>query len=254
MTASGYENKVQSANISTSFEQYTNVYISPGIVLSADKLTVDSTASDQLKKQAGSFTELAVDYSITRDERDRTFMPTNGYSASFYQQLPIFADSSSISNNFATNFYRPLSEDIIGSIKFYVAAVNGIDEDVRLTSRMFMPQNRLRGFNTRKVGPKDGDDYIGGNYTTAFGLEAQLPNLLPESTRTDISLFLDAGNVWEVDYSDTLDNSNKIRSAVGISANVFTTVGPLSFTLAQDITKAATDETQTFNFRLGTSF
>ena len=67
-------------------------------------------------------------------------------------------------------------------------------------------------------------------------------------------MFLDAGNVWEVDYSDTLDNSNKIRSAVGISANVFTTVGPLSFTLAQDITKAATDETQTFNFRLGTSF
>ena len=85
-------------------------------------------------------------------------------------------------------------------------------------------------------------------------MEAQLPNLLPESTRTDISLFIDSGNVWSVDYSDSIDDSNKIRSAIGVSANVFTTIGPLSFTFAQDITKATNDETETFNFRLGTSF
>ena len=123
-----------------------------------------------------------------------------------------------------------------------------------LTSRLFLPSNRLRGFNTRRVGPKDGTDYIGGNYTTAMGLEAQLPNLLPESYRTDVSLFLDSGNVWSVDYSDSIDDTNKIRSSVGFAANIFTTIGPLSFTVAQDITKASNDETETFNFRLGTSF
>ncbi len=255
VAASGYENKVQSANISTSFEQYTNVYISPGIVLSADKLTVDSTASDQLKKQAGSFTELAVDYSITRDERDRTFMPTNGYSASFYQQLPIFADSSSISNNFATNFYRPLSEDIIGSIKFYVAAVNGIDEDVRVNKRLFIPSNRLRGFAKGKVGPKDGKDFVGGNYSTALNLEASLPNLLPESTNADISMFIDAGNVWGVDYNGTIDNqTQKIRSSTGIAANWYSPIGPVTFTLAKAITKNSSDSTQSFKFNLGTTF
>ena len=35
---------------------------------------------------------------------------------------------------------------------------------------------------------------------------------------------------------------------------MFTTIGPLSFTVAQDLSKASTDETETFNFRLGTSF
>jgi len=45
-----------------------------------------------------------------------------------------------------------------------------------------------------------------------------------------------------------------VRAAVGISANVFTTIGPMSFTLAQDIAKSINDETQAFNFRLGTSF
>jgi len=95
---------------------------------------------------------------------------------------------------------------------------------------------------------------FGGNYATSLGLEAALPNLLPESTRTDISLFMDTANLWHVDYSDTLDNSNKIRSSIGIAANVFTTIGPLSFTIAQDLSKANSDKTEFFNFRLGTSF
>ena len=50
------------------------------------------------------------------------------------------------------------------------------------------------------------------------------------------------------------DNTNKIRSSIGIAANVFTVVGPLSFTLAQDLTKSNSDETESFNFRIGTSF
>ena len=40
----------------------------------------------------------------------------------------------------------------------------------------------------------------------------------------------------------------------GIAANIFTTIGPLSFTIAQNISKATNDETESFNFRLGTSF
>ena len=56
-----------------------------------------------------------------------------------------------------------------------------------------------------------------------------------------------------MDYS-TVNETNKIRSSVGVSANVFTTIGPLSFTLAQSITQATNDVTETFNFRLGTSF
>ncbi len=251
---SGYKSSKTGFAIGTQFEQYVDILFSPSVTLSYEDIEVKATSSSSIQKMKGTFTNMDFLYGVTLDKRNQKFQPTDGSRFKFIQSLPIVQDSSSILNGIDVSTYHSVSEDLVGAAKLYVRAINGIDEDVRLTSRMFMPQNRLRGFNTRKVGPKDGDDYIGGNYTTAFGLEAQLPNLLPESTRTDISLFLDAGNVWEVDYSDTLDNSNKIRSAVGISANVFTTVGPLSFTLAQDITKAATDETQTFNFRLGTSF
>ena len=251
---SGYESSKTGFALGTEFEQYENVFLSPSISAIYEDIEVQSTASSQIKKMDGTFYNLDAAYGIIWDKRNQPFQPTSGYRAKFNQALPIIQDSSSIMNGFAISKYHSFSEDLVGSVKFYGRSIHGIDEDVRLTRRLFLPAKRLRGFQTTKVGPKDGVDYIGGNYTTALGFEAKLPNLLPESYRTDIAIFLDSGNVWGVDYSDVVDDTNIIRSAFGISANTFTTIGPLSFTLAQDISSASTDEPQKFNFRLGTSF
>ena len=136
-----------------------------------------------------------------------------------------------------------------------LSAINGLnDEDVRLSKRQTLSNKRLRGFEKGKIGPVDENDHVGGNYAAAVNFDLALPNLLPESSSTDISLFLDFGNVWEVDYSDTIDDSNKIRSSTGITANWSSPVGPMNFTLATNISKASTDKTESFNFNLGTSF
>ena len=50
-----------------------------------------------------------------------------------------------------------------------------------------------------------------------LNLEASLPNFFPESSRTDLGVFLDFGNVWGVDYDASLDESNKIRSSAGVN-------------------------------------
>jgi len=202
----------------------------------------------------GNFFNMDFGYGIKLDKRNQRFKPTDGYVALFNQSLPLIQDSSSIMNNVSMNTYHEFSEDLIGSLKFYAKTIHGVDDDVRLTNRLYLPRRKLRGFNTWKVGPKDGNDYVGGNYTTALSAEAQMPNILPESYRTDISFFIDSGNVWSVDYSDSVEDSNVIRSAVGVNANVFTAIGPLSFTLAQSISKSSSDATETFNFNLGTSF
>ena len=117
-----------------------------------------------------------------------------------------------------------------------------------------MPSSRLRGFEAGKVGPKDGVDFVGGNYAAASNFEVSLPNLLPEDTKTDVSLFLDFGNIWHVDYNQNLEDSNKIRSSTGINAQWLSPVGPLSFVFSQNLSKASTDVTESFNFRLGTTF
>ena len=85
-----------------------------------------------------------------------------------------------------------------------------------------------------------------------MNLAATLPNFMKDLENIDFSLFLDTANVWGVDYNSSLD-SNKIRSSTGIAVDWFTPIGPLSF-LSSPITKSSTDETETFRFRIGTTF
>ena len=250
---SGFQSSRTGFELGTGFEQYENVFISPEISIALEDIEVNEDATAAVKKMEGNFFNADLTYAISLDKRNQRFRPTQGYKTTFRQSLPLIQDSSSILNGIDVSAYHGFSEDLIGSLKIYARTINGIDSDVRLTNRLFIPRNRLRGFNTYKVGPRDGADYIGGNYITAVNAEAQLPNLLPESYRTDFSLFLDTANVWGVDYT-TVDETDKIRSSIGVSANVYTTIGPLSFTLAESITKSSNDQTETFNFRIGTSF
>lgn len=117
-----------------------------------------------------------------------------------------------------------------------------------------MPSRKLKGFQSGKVGPVDSNDYVGGNYVSSLNLAATLPNVMPNWQTADFSVFFDAGNVWGVDYSSSVDDSNKIRSAAGVSLDWHTAVGPLSFSFANAITKASTDKTESFRFNLGTTF
>ena len=143
----------------------------------------------------------------------------------------------------------------MGSGKLYLSAINGVgDEDVRISKRKSLSSKRMRGFERNKIGPVDSSDHIGGNYAASLNFETNLPNLLPDSTNMDVSLFLDFGNVWGVDYDDSIDESNKIRSSVGIFTNWMSPIGPMVFTLSQNLSKADTDVTESFNFNLGTTF
>ena len=251
----GYENSVTSAGIGTSFEQYKDVRVSLGLSASYDDLRTESSASESLKSQAGTYNELAGNYSFSFDSRDRVFMPTSGSITSFSQELPIYADKSFISNSFASSGYKALNENVVGAAKIFLSTINGLgDDDVRLSKRKGLSSKRLRGFAKNKVGPVDGADYIGGNYVAALNFETNLPNLLPDNTNTDIGLFLDFANLWGVDYSSAIEDSNKIRSSTGVAASWSSPIGPLTFIFSQNLTKADSDKTESFSFNLGTTF
>ena len=165
--------------------------------------------------------------------------------------------NNEISNTFVFTQYKTLnkSSETVGKASIFLKAVNTLDNsDARISKRAQMPYKRLRGFERGKVGPKDGNDYVGGNYNTAINFETNLPNLLPESTKTEVGLFLDIGNVWGVDYGSGVDESDKIRSAAGVNTSWLSPVGPMSFIFATNLSKADTDATESFNFRLGTTF
>ena len=251
----GYENSIISASLGTSFEQYRDIFAFLGLSASYDDLRTQGTASSALKKQAGTFSELSGTYSFTYDGRNRAFKPTSGSVVSFGQSFPFYADKNFIGNDLRLSTYKTISEDVIGATKFYLSTVNAIgSDDVRLSKRRSLSSKRLRGFERNKVGPVDGSDHVGGNYAAALNFETSLPNLLPDGTNTDVGLFLDFGNVWGVDYDSSIAGSNKIRSSTGIMASWTSPLGPMTFTLSQNLSKADTDKTESFNFQLGTTF
>ena len=143
---------------------------------------------------------------------------------------------------------------MVGKASFFFKNVNNLgSDDVRISKRAFLPYNRLRGFEKGKIGPVDNSDYIGGNYVSSINLSTNLPKFLP-SENFDLSYFVDLANVWGVDYSNVVDDSNSLRSSTGIALDLLTPIGPLSFSFTKAITKKSTDKTETFRFNLGTTF
>ena len=180
-----------------------------------------------------------------------------GSKSSFYQRVPLVSGNNEISNTIVLTTYKKLNKEteMVGKASFFASAVNSIDDsDVRISKRAKMPYNRLRGFEKDKIGPKDGSEYVGGNYVTSLNLSTNLPGILSSIENVDFSYFIDIGNVWGVDYDGAVDESNFIRSSTGIGLDWLTPVGPLSFSLTQPLTKKPSDTTETFRFNLGTTF
>ena len=112
----------------------------------------------------------------------------------------------------------------------------------------------MRGFEKGKVGPKDGNDFIGGNYIASLNFSSDIPKLLENSQTTDLLIFLDIANVWGVDYDSGLESSDEIKSALGIGLDWFSPIGPMNFSLSQHLSKGPNDITESFRFNLGTTF
>ena len=165
----------------------------------------------------------------------------------------MISDDKAVENSFNAAKYYSINDNLILSARLFLKAVNSLDDNVRVSKRVYIPSTRLKGFESKSIGPKDGTQYIGGNYGTALNLNTTVPNLLNDFENIDFSLFLDAANLWHVDYDSSLD-SNKIRSATGLAVNWFTPIGPLTFSYAVPLSDASTDKTESFRFQIGTSF
>ena len=256
LTLYGYETSEIGFSLGTKFEQYENLFFSPELDFVVEDLSTNNTATANLKKQDGSYTDFYFNYGLDYDLRDSSFNTKNGSISKFYQELPVISENNEITNTFVHTKYKELNKtsEMIGKASLYLEAINTIDgSDVRISKRGNIPYNRLRGFEKGKVGPVDGNDYIGGNYISALNLTTNIPGLLPSIEILDFNYFIDIANVWGVDYNSSLDKS-RIRSSTGIGLNVLTPVGPLSFSLSQPLTKSSSDKTETFRFNLGTSF
>ena len=253
ITSSGYKTSRTGITVGTEFEQANDLYVNLEISNFYEDLETSSNANNIVKKQEGTYFENLLSYTLTYNVLDQNFQPTDGFVNSFSQILPIISDDKTVENKFSSSAYHSLADNFIISAQLYLNSVNSIDDNVRISKRAYVPTRRLRGFENGKIGPKDGTQYIGGNYAAALNLTSTVPNIVFENEDIDLNIFLDMANVWEVDYNNSLD-SNKIRSATGVAINWFSPIGPLSFSYAIPLSEAKTDTTENFRFQIGTSF
>lgn len=111
----------------------------------------------------------------------------------------------------------------------------------------------VRGFDQSGIGPKTADgDALGGTRRIVGNAEYFFPmpgSGLDRSLR--VSVFLDAGSVWQEE--DTVDLGD-LRYSTGLGFAWSSPIGPLKFSLGYPIKKEDDDETQVFQFQLGTVF
>ena len=254
MTKYGYKSTKTGFTFGTSFEQFRNVFFSPEISTYHETMKTSSSASTSRKNQEGDYLESTFNYGLTVNKLNQNFQPTDGYKGTFYQSIPVYSDDASIVNSYQFAKYFKLKDEMIFSVMLYGKAVNSLTgENVRGTKRIFIPSKKLRGFKIGKIGPVDSGDYIGGNYGSSINFATTFPQLFPDLQNMDFKLFLDAANLWGVDYDNSLDKS-KLRTSAGFAVDWFTPIGPLNFSIAQPITKASTDVTEKFRFNIGTTF
>ncbi|MGH8501057.1 MAG: outer membrane protein assembly factor BamA [Gammaproteobacteria bacterium] len=113
----------------------------------------------------------------------------------------------------------------------------------------------VRGYAANTLGPRDSTQFrdpLGGNFSVVSNIELLFPPpFTEEASNLRFGLFFDAGNVFEdVGAFDT----GEIRTSVGVSTSWITPVGALTFSLAQALNDQPGDETEVFQFNIGTIF
>ena len=255
LTESGYKTNKTGFGFGTSFEYQDDVIVGLGQDSFYEKIETNSSASTRQKAQEGNYFDTFIKLSLDYDKRNQKFKTSDGFRSTYFVDVPVVSENNSLINTYIYSYFNELYEDNVTKISFYGKAANSVtNDDVKLSERIYLPANRLRGFQSGKVGPKDGNDFIGGNFATSVNISSTLPQILPNAQNLDISMFFDAGNVWGVDYDSSLDDTNTIRSSVGVGMDWFTIIGPLTISFSHPISKADTDKTESFKFNLGTTF
>ena len=255
MKNNGYKTNKTGFEFGTNFEYYEDFNLGFSTRTFYEKIDTDSTASARQQSQEGNYFDTFFNSRFDYDKRNQKFRPDDGFRSTYTLDMPLISETYTLTNRYSFEKFTSLYNNNVSTFGIYLEAANSIkNDDIKLTERLYIPNKKLRGFERGKVGPKDGSDFVGGNYIATINATTNIPVLFENFQNLDAILFLDVGNIWGVDYDSSIDDSDEIRSSVGIGIDWFSVVGPINFSLSEAISKADTDITETFRFNIGTTF
>jgi outer membrane protein insertion porin family len=197
---------------------------------------------------------------LTYDSRDHFFSPTEGTKSSLSVKFAgLGGDNRFIKSDATTRWHYPLLKDPAwgGS---YVLALGGTlgygiglkarsngKKDLPLFERYFLGGiNSVRGFAERSLGPKEGDDVVGGDRQAVVNAEIMFP--IAEQYGLRGLAFFDMGQAFR--ESDGF-NFGDFRRSVGLGARWMSPFGPLRVELGFPLSKKSGDDTSVLGFSVG---
>jgi|GEM_PF-708658 len=211
-----------------------------GVSVSHVKVESFSSDPDEVPVNEGKLLEFWTD--VKWDRTDNPIIPTRGgylkLSAAF-SPPEFFSESPYVQLQFDTARYHKIVSPLMlaGRLRLGWSKPLGGTADILANRRFYAGgYNTMRGYDRRRLGPKDLDNHPRGGQTTVLGgLETRLPLIwLLEG-----AVFIDAGQVWR-NVSDTrLDD---ISVAFGVAIDLMTPLGPLRGGWAQNIVNQVYEE------------
>lgn len=233
-----------------------------------------------------------VGYTLNYNTLDNNKNPTDGLLIDFRQDYAgVGGDVTYLKSTFDAKYYSPLVADIVGLVHLQGGILNQVGNDpIRMLDHFQMGPNLVRGFAPNGIGPRDisyyalgaTGDALGGTKYWGASAELQMPFwFLPKEVGIKGAVYADAGSLWgyqgptswaatgEVNAAGCTpatrtsvgtcaglqyDDSNLVRTSVGVGLIWQSPFGPLRFDYAVPITKGQYDRVQQFKFGGGTSF
>jgi outer membrane protein insertion porin family len=229
----------------------------------------------------------AVGYSLDYNTLDNNKNPTDGLLIDWKQDFAgLGGNVSYLKSAIDAKYYTPLVADIVGLIHLQGGMLNQVgNNQLRMLDQFQMGPNLVRGFAPNGIGPRDltflpytgtGGDALGGTKYWGASAELQMPFwFLPKEVGLKGAVYADAGSLWSYQGPTTwaqtgeinglvngnpcrcgmvYDDTNLVRSSVGVGLIWASPFGPLRFDYAIPITKGKYDVVQEFRFGGGTSF
>ena len=250
----GYKTNKTGFRVGTNFEYLNDFYLGLNTSNFYETIETNSTASTQQQSQEGNYWDSFLKLNMNYDKRNQKFQTSSGFKTFYSLDLPVISDTNTLKNYLNYSKYFSFFDKNFSSFSVHLQSANSINnKDIKLSERINIPSSRLRGFEYGRVGPKDGDDFIGGNYAYSLNFASNIPLVFEDSQNFDLLFFTDVADVWGVDYNSSIKGDG-IRSSVGVAMDWMSPVGPMNFSLAYPISKKTTDKTETFRFNLGTTF
>ena len=203
------------------------------------------------------FVEYKVGAAYSFDTLNKAFLPTDGtrHRLSFDLSIP-GSDLEYYTASYLGETYIPVLEQEDVSLKFKIRLGYGDgvgdSQGLPFLKNFFAGGIRtVRGYSYNSLGPMDSNgEQIGGNVliTGTAALQFPMPGI-KETDQARLSLFGDAGQV----YADNAELGD-LRYSAGLALAWMTPIGPLSFTYASALNSKSTDETEGFQFSIGSTF